>query len=360
MSLESLEKIITNTHWPLLSSLNVCLVLVLGYIINKAKIKLFARLTKQIKITQITAIDVFFYAVNQPITALIWLMAITISLHIMEFGVDKPALAELIEHSSKVGIILILVWSGNRFINRTENEILEQRWKHARVDRTSTLAIGKLSRVIIYLSGALIILPTIGIPISGVLALGGVGGIAVGFAAKEMIANFLGGAMLYVERPFSVNDSIELPEKDITGKISNIGWRTTKIRMLDRRVMYVPNSTFAITHVINESKRSHFRIHETISLRYSDIKVLPNIITELKAMLKNHPDVDQKDIVHVSFTEFGESTLKCLLWCFVNKTTKLEYLQSLEDILFKTYAIISANGAEIAYPTSVVIAASTT
>jgi len=76
---------------------------------------------------------------------------------------------------------------------------------------------------------------TLGYSISGVLAFGGIGGIAVGFAARDLLANFFGGFMIYMDRPFDVGDWIRSPDQEIEGTVEKIGWRLTTIRTFDKR-----------------------------------------------------------------------------------------------------------------------------
>ena len=106
--------------------------------------------------------------------------------------------------------------------------------------------------------------------VSGLLAFGGIGGIAVGFAAKDLLANFFGGLMIYLDRPFSVGDWIRSPDKEIEGTVEDIGWRLTRIRTFDKRPLYIPNSIFASISVENPSRMSNRRIYEKIGIRYDD------------------------------------------------------------------------------------------
>ena len=79
------------------------------------------------------------------------------------------------------------------------------------------LAIGKLLRTAIVITSALVILQTLGFSISGVLAFGGIGGIAVGFAAKDMLSNFFGGLMIYLDKPFKRGEWIRSPDRELEG-----------------------------------------------------------------------------------------------------------------------------------------------
>ena len=114
----------------------------------------------------------------------------------------------------------------------------------SRIDPTTLAALAKLLRLAIIISGVLIALPTLGIEITALLAFGGVGGIAIGFAAQDLLANFFGGLMIYMDRPFAIGDWIRSPDREIEGTVESIGWRLTVVRTFDKRPLYIPNSVF--------------------------------------------------------------------------------------------------------------------
>ena len=102
------------------------------------------------------------------------------------------------------------------------------------------------------------------------LTFGGVGGLIVGLAAKDLLSNFFGGMMIYFDRPFKVGDWIRSPDRQIEGTVERIGWRMTIIRTFDKRPLYVPNSVFSSIVVENPSRMLNRRINETFGLRYQD------------------------------------------------------------------------------------------
>ena len=80
------------------------------------------------------------------------------------------------------------------------------------------------------------------------------GGIAVGFAARDLLANFLGGLSIFMDRPFAVGDWIRSPDREIEGTVEDVGWRVTRIRTFDQRPLYVPNSVFSTVALENPSR----------------------------------------------------------------------------------------------------------
>ena len=196
------------------------------------------------------------------------------------------------------------------------------------------------------------VLQSLGYSISGVLAFGGVGGIAVGFAARDLLANFFGGLMIYMDRPFNVGEWIRSPDKEIEGTVEKIGWRLTTIRTFDKRPLYIPNSIFNNISVENPSRMSNRRIKETIGIRYDDLSKMEKIINDVRKMLKEHADIDTTKTLIVNFNEFAPSSLDFFIYTFTKTTDWIRYHEIKQDILLNIINIVESNGAECAFPTS--------
>ena len=177
----------------------------------------------------------------------------------------------------------------------------------------------------IAITTALIILQNLGINIGGLLAFGGVGGIAIGLAAQDIFKNVFGGFTIYVDRPFAVGDWIRSPDREIEGKVEQIGWRVTAIRTFNKRLLYVQNSVFTTIALENPSRMSHRRIYEYIGVRYDDIASLPKILDEVKVYLKQNPDIDQSETLMVNLDEFADSSVNFFIYTMTRTTVWAEY-----------------------------------
>ncbi|MCL4106580.1 UNVERIFIED_CONTAM: hypothetical protein GTU68_009714 [Idotea baltica] len=196
------------------------------------------------------------------------------------------------------------------------------------------------------------VLQALGVSISGLLAFGGIGGIAVGFAAKDLLANFFGGLSIYLDRPFTVGDWIRSPDQEIEGTVEDIGWRLTRIRTFDQRPLYVPNAVFSQVSVENPSRMLNRRIHETIGVRYEDSHKLDTIVAQVKTMLENHPEIDLSRTLIVNFVSFGPSSLDFFIYTFTKTTNWVKFHQVKQDVLLQILGIVHDNGADVAFPTT--------
>lgn len=309
--------------------------------------KVLKRLKKQLEKTPNLWDDAFIHAVIHPLTVLIFAFALSVAIDVSGLKNGYKVF--------EVGTIIVISWTLIRFISFVQFNIIKQHEiKGVNVDRTTADAISQLLRVSVIITSVLVGLQSLGFNISAVLAFGGIGGIAVGFAAKDLLANFFGGLMIYLDRPFSVGDWIRSPDRNIEGTVEKIGWRLTLIRTFDKRPLYIPNSMFANISVENPSRMTHRRIHETIGVRYDDGKVLAKIIDDVKDMLLNHPEIDNTQTLMVNFNQFAASSLDFFIYTFTKTTNWVKYHEVKQDVLFKITGIVESHGAEMAFPTSTV------
>jgi MscS family membrane protein len=294
--------------------------------------------------------DALLLAARKPLTVIIWIIGLSIAASVADdvSGIKFYSFAASARH---LGIILMIGWFILRFISGVESILISPTEMKKPMDQTTVSAMGKLLRGSIVITTALIVLQSLGYSIAGILAFGGIGGIAIGFAAKDLLANFFGGLMIYLDRPFNVGDSVRSPDRNIEGTVEVIGWRLTTIRTFDKRPLYVPNATFATISVENISRMSHRFISEKISIRYEDAHLMDKLVTDIRQMLLEDEKIDNNQNVIVNFTEFNTSSLNLCVSAFTEATDQIEFHQVKHNILLKIYAIISTQGATIASPT---------
>ena len=96
------------------------------------------------------------------------------------------------------------------------------------------------------------------------------------------------------------------------------------------------------------------RIYETIGLRYSDLTSMDKVVSEVKAMLKSHEEIDVDKTMMVNFNEFSDSSVDFFIYCFTKTTQWVKFHQVKQDVMLRIAEIIEANNAEIAFPTSTI------
>ncbi|CAK4075344.1 mechanosensitive ion channel protein MscS [Vibrio variabilis] len=293
--------------------------------------------------------DLTLAALKTPVSTLIWCWPATVSLGFLL----QDHMGDKLNWLSTVKLLLVIaifVWITIRLINNIEEYVLDQTNR----DETTVQAVAKVSRLFFIVIGGMTVMQAFGLSLSGLLTFGGVGGLIVGLAAKDLLSNFFGGMMIYFDRPFKVGDWIRSPDRQIEGTVERIGWRMTIIRTFDKRPLYVPNSVFSSIVVENPSRMQNRRINETIGVRYDDSTQVETIVEEIKAMLKTHPDIDAKQTLIVNFNGFGPSSLDIMVYTFTKTVNWVRFHKVKQDVLLKILAIVHQNGADIAYPTQTI------
>ena len=325
----------------------VLAVVVTNYVLRRVLKKLESR-TRD---TETPWDDALISAARKPLSLLAWIVGLAFAAQVVE-SETRVSIFQAVPTVRTVGIIGCITWFLTRFIDNVHGSMVRLREARGEaVDKTTLDAVAKLLRISVIITSVLVGLQTLGISISGVLAFGGIGGIAVGFAAKDLLANFFGGLMIYLDRPFSVGDWVRSPDKQIEGTVEEIGWRLTRIRTFDQRPLYVPNAIFTQIAVENPSRMTHRRIYETVGVRYDDMACVEAIVRDIRAYLCDHPDIDTGQTMIVNLVSFSASSVDIMIYTLTKTTVWVEFHAVKQQVLLAVADIVSRHGAEIAYPT---------
>lgn len=217
-------------------------------------------------------------------------------------------------------------------------------------DKTSAKIITRVLKITVFLVVVLLFGEHFGLSLSGLMAFGGIGGIAIGFASKDVLSNFFSGIMLFFDRPFNIGDWINSPDRQIEGVVKEIGWRSTKIMTFQNRPLYIPNSLFSSISVENPGQMTNRRIETQIGLRYEDSAVVGVVVNDIRTMLQNNPKIDLTQTLLVYFDAFADSSLNIMVYCFTKTVKWAEWLEAQQEVYLKIIDIVHSHGADFAFP----------
>ncbi|EMI5491585.1 mechanosensitive ion channel family protein [Providencia stuartii] len=217
-------------------------------------------------------------------------------------------------------------------------------------DPTSARIIARVFKTATFVVIILLFGEHFGMSLSGLMAFGGIGGIAIGMAGKDILSNFFSGIMLYFDRPFNIGDWVSSPDRNIEGTVVEIGWRITKIITFDHRPLYIPNSVFSSISVENPGRMTNRRIKTAIGLRYEDADKIGVIVSDIRTMLQQDPSIDTGQTLLVYFDEFADSSLNIMVYCFTKTTVWAEWLAAQQGVYLKIIDIVKQHGADFAFP----------
>jgi len=310
------------------------------------------------KITRIRPWDgtyrTYLPRVSTPL-ALIFLMVLMeafILKHVVSTGLARPVYSYLTEMAVYVGAIW-LVW-------------LTMKWVADAVIATSPrISEGSLDAHLIKFTertiGILLIigfifqfLHNMGIPVYGLIAGAGVGGIAIALASQSTLENFVGTLNIFADRPARVGDFCrfgdESPGLSRVGTVEEIGLRSTRVRGPDRTITTIPNADFAKMHIVNMSKRNQMVLKMSIGLRYeTTTDQLRVVLVRLREMLLAHPCITEEP-ARVRVTALGEYAINLELLGYVDTADWNEFLSVQEDVILRVTEIVADAGTAFAFP----------
>jgi MscS family membrane protein len=179
----------------------------------------------------------------------------------------------------------------------------------------------------------------------------GIGGLALALAAKESLENLLASFTIFMDKPFVVGDLVQVGV--ITGVVEKVGFRSTRIRTLERSYLTIPNKKMVDTELDNLTLRTFRRARFNINLSYkSTQEQIQAIINDIQNFIDTHPNTNQEG--KVKFTGFNDSSIDIMIQYFVDTMDWDVYLNVKQEINFKIMEVVTKHKADFAYPTRTV------
>lgn len=249
-------------------------------------------------------------------------------------------------------IVFNIAWAINRFFDAVANEYIVPLVQKSEGDLDDQLLpfVRKGIKIIVWSIAIIIGLNNAGYNVGALLAGLGVGGLAFALAAQDTIANLFGGFTILTDKPFKINDRIQVDNFD--GFVTEIGMRSTRIHTLAGRMVTIPNSTISNNPSINVSSEPARNITLNLGLTYDmDHNKVQEAMDILKQLIQ-----DKKDIVHekylLSFNAFGDFSLNILFIYGIRKEVDIFNAQTeMNMAILKRF---NENGLEFAFPSQTI------
>ncbi len=352
--IELLEKIPVE---PLIQKFIGVGIIVLATFITVFIVKIFIKIIfKNITSKTVTDLDDKILSItSKPIVILIYLFGFSVLLKFI-----KTLLIEKIGESVfnyfdgilyAIGVIvvsnlivkifsIIFSWYGSHIASKTETK----------VDDEFMPLLDRAVKIIIYTLAVLIILDHFKVDVKGLIAILGIGSLAIALAAQETIANMIGGFVIMIDRPFRSGDWIQF-DNDRTCQVQQIGVRSTKLLTIENTLIIVPNSELMKSTIHNVTyPYPEIKIKIEVGVGYdSDINVVKKVMLD---------EADKQDNILENpapifrFEEFGDSSLNVMLICAVPEVTYK--FETASQLRLKILNRFRQENIEIPFPQQVV------
>ncbi|MGC8742522.1 MAG: mechanosensitive ion channel family protein [Verrucomicrobiia bacterium] len=322
--------------------------IILAYLATMAIDFLFIKILKRLTAKTETKYDDLLVDLLRKPTKVV---VIVVFLHIGLNVFDWP---DWIEAYLSKGLKIVVAWSITIMAMHSIDVLMQFiKDKSAEPDKLFDMQLYSVLRkglkIIIGIVAALVTAQNLGINITGLLASLSIGGLAIGLAAQDTLANLFGAVAIFLDRPFHVGERIKLDSYD--GVVEKIGLRSTLVRNLDGHLISVPNKTISQATVVNISRRPNIRTVMDIGIIYETppekIKRATQILEEV---YRAHPKT--KDVL-IGFNKFNDFSLNISVVHWWDGLDYKEYLLGMQELNLNIVKRFNQEGIEFAYPTQV-------
>ena len=328
--------------------------IVIGIVVLVASNYLFKRVVKHVRHRSLSITHDWKEKIDHilfcPFQILLWILGCTLVFDVLGHRFGFSFFESYINAFRSSGFLFCATWALLRWKAVIQSDLLNKDVHRRKIDAGFMQAIGKIASVVIIVITLMIILQVWGLDVGPLIAFGGIGAAAIGFAGKDVIANFCGGIMLHINRPFMVGDFIHLPSQQVEGHVEEIGWSLTRVRDKEKRPVYLPNAIFSSVLVVNASRMTHRRIEEKVGIRYEDFPRIPELVESLKRVISAHPCIDVHLPVLVVFNGFNQCALDLYIDIYTLETRYDKYLMVRHEVLMLVYQELANAGVEMPIP----------
>ncbi|CAA6689632.1 MULTISPECIES: mechanosensitive ion channel family protein [unclassified Lentimonas] len=333
----------TSNAWIILVCSSFASALLL-FLVSRILIRRLRALTARTRYT----IDTLLVRACAPalsiLSIIVWILIVECLLRYTELFQARPMgfLKSIIQVLSIIAILL--------FFDRLVHGLIGGYSDRSDTIKNSKSIIQGISRGLILSIGSLVLLGTLGISVTPIIASLGISSLAVALALQPTLENFFSGTQLVIDKPIRVGDFIEL-ESGEQGFVDRIGWRSTWIKMLPNNTVIIPNRTIANSKIINYYyPEKELSVPVEVGVHYnSDLEHVERVTLEVaREILVSHEwGIDDYN-TFVVYTEFGDSSINFTVMLRAKEYFNRFWVKSaFIKALHKRYA---AEGINIPYP----------
>ena len=294
--------------------------------------------------------DVLIERLEKPIVYLLIILGYWISIHYLHF---EDNVLSFLGHLAYFSIVITVTSILSRTVDTIIAEVVMPMADKTEGEFDNQLmpVLRKGIKSIIWVLGIIIGLDNIGFDITAMIAGLGIGGLALALAAQDSVKNVFAGIMIFLDKPFRINDRILIDSFD--GVVEEVGLRSTRIRTLQGRIVTIPNSTFTDNSVVNVTSQPALKVVLNLGLTYdTDEKGIQKAVDVLREIVADNNDILEEDC-SAGFKDFGDFSLGILFIYYVKP--EAHWLDSQNTISKEVLKRFNAEGLDFAFPTQTIL-----
>jgi MscS family membrane protein len=299
--------------------------------------------------TRTTVDDVLLRLVKGPVKVVAFVILLHLGLRVFQW---PEWFNKFVSKSLLIVVALSLTYVALRAI-----DVLASHWKRRtaaaedKVFDEQLLPIMRNSlKVFVVVVAVLLTSQHLGLNITSLIASLSIGGLAIGLAAQDTLANLFGAVSVFADKPFRVGDRIRVD--GVEGDVEAIGMRSTRLRTLDGHLVAIPNKAVGNATITNITRRATIRSVMNIGLTYdTPADKVKRAIALLEEIYRAEPMT--KDVV-ITFNKFADSALNIEVVHIWNSTDGKAQLKGLQAMNLRVKEVFDREGIEFAFPTQTI------
>eukprot|EP00257_Ricinus_communis_P024271 XP_015584434.2 LOW QUALITY PROTEIN: mechanosensitive ion channel protein 1, mitochondrial [Ricinus communis] len=284
----------------------------------------------------------FWGALEDPVRYLVTFMAF---LQIGKMVAPTTIASQYIAQGWRGAVVLSFIW----FLYRWKTNVFSRALgvqSLSLLDKERVLTLDKVSSVGLFVLGLMALAEACGVAVQSILTVGGIGGVATAFAARDILGNVLSGVSMQFSKPFSLGDTIKAGS--IEGQVVEMGLTTTMLLNAEKFPVIVPNSLFSSQVIVNKSRAQWRAMMSKIPVNIEDLNKIPQVSNDIKSMLKLNPKVFLgKEVPYCFLSRIESSFAELTIGCNLISMSKDELYSTEQDILLQSVRIIKEHGASL-------------
>ena len=258
--------------------------------------------------------------------------------------------AQALAVTVRILITISILWATYRSTDLLAAKLAERAERtDSKLDDQLVPMLRKTLKVIVFAVGTLLILQNLKFDVTTLFASVSIGGLALGLAAKDTLANLFGSISIFVDSPFQIGDWINV--EGVDGMVEEVGFRSTRIRTFYNSVAVLPNATLANTKIDNYGLRQYRRCFVTLGLTYdTSAEQMQAFVEGCRAIIHANP-LTRKDAFEVHMSGFGDSSLNVMLYFFFKCETWTDELRERHNVYLEILRLAQDLGVSFAFPT---------
>ncbi|AFZ67695.1 mechanosensitive ion channel family protein [Deinococcus peraridilitoris] len=249
-----------------------------------------------------------------------------------------------------IGLVVVLIFW---FAARVVRTLIQRIWATRGYERDLALLFGRLASAALTVLGVLVALTIIfpSVTPASLFSLLGVGGVAIGFAFRDILQNLLAGILILLTRPFRIGDQIIVSGSE--GTVEDIQVRATLIRTYDNRQVVIPNADLFTNTVTVNTAYDKRRLQYDVGIGYGDdIDMAKQVILET---LQGVTSIRTDPVPEVLVVDLAESSVNLRVRWWIDPPLRKDALDTQDEVLHKLKEALLAHGIDLPFPTRQVL-----